>query len=191
MHRTCDYSALLQHTRETARTGAADHSTLDGLQDSRDTPAGGLKPPLLREVRVRSPPRARAEGAVSWWFLVGGVCNRVLACGQAARFLHSLIARPCRSLFISYFRTGTDERIGGTVEGDRCRTSFKLGPSVAPPPMQTEEARGSGQWHHAGRRLGSGGSRTDDDEEASSEGSDPRRFDSQPAHQQPHRWRRR
>ena len=45
--------------------------------------------------------------------------------------------------------------------------------------MQTEEARGSGQWHHAGRRLGSGGSRTDDDEEASSEGSDPRRFDSQ------------
>ena len=52
MHRICEHSALLQRTRETARNGAADRSTLDGLQGTKDTPTGGLNldPPtgLLR-----------------------------------------------------------------------------------------------------------------------------------------------
>jgi hypothetical protein len=54
----CDHSALRQRTRETARTGVADHSTVDGLRSTGDTPAGGLKPPDLRVMRVRTPPRA-------------------------------------------------------------------------------------------------------------------------------------
>jgi hypothetical protein len=59
VHRICDYSALLQRTREIARTGAAEHSKLDGRECTTETVTGGAKPPLLREVRVRTPPRAR------------------------------------------------------------------------------------------------------------------------------------
>jgi hypothetical protein len=58
VHGICDHSAIPQLTAETARTGAPDHSTHDGPEGIRDTPTGGLKPPLLREVRVRPPPRA-------------------------------------------------------------------------------------------------------------------------------------
>ena len=75
MHRICDHSPLLERTRETARTEAADHSTLDGLQGTRDTRTGGLKPPDLRVMRVRTPPRARSyqdELASAVTTMVGG-----------------------------------------------------------------------------------------------------------------------
>ena len=55
VHRTCEHSGLLQHTRETAWTGAADHSTLDGLEGTTDTRTGGLKP-LCSKGRVGSNP---------------------------------------------------------------------------------------------------------------------------------------
>jgi hypothetical protein len=58
VHRICEHSALLQRTGETARTGAAEQTAFDGLQDTRDTRTSGLKPPPRKRVWVRTPHRA-------------------------------------------------------------------------------------------------------------------------------------
>ena len=55
--RRCQPSSGCTRRRSRFRRGR-EHSSLDGLQTTADTPTSSLKPPLLREVRVRSPPRA-------------------------------------------------------------------------------------------------------------------------------------
>jgi hypothetical protein len=42
LHRICEHAAIPQDTRETSRTRAADHSTVDGLHRASDTPTSGL-----------------------------------------------------------------------------------------------------------------------------------------------------
>jgi hypothetical protein len=53
---------MLHHTRETARTEAADHGTLDGRECATDTPTGGLNPPSSQEGVGSNPTPGTAKG---------------------------------------------------------------------------------------------------------------------------------
>lgn len=68
MHRICEHPVLLQRTRETARTGAAGHSTLDGRQGTRETVTSGLKPPSSQEGVGSNPTPGTA---LSWAYMSG------------------------------------------------------------------------------------------------------------------------